>query len=159
MTGKICVKENFIILNIWKGVVQMVSRTKDRWWKVFGFRNYIDPVSLPMSCFLLYTVETINDYSLKLNALKNSAGFSYYLEPIVWHIQMGSVTDNGSGGVYAYRASKAALNQITKSLAIDLEPQGVTTVLLHPGQFSFQPLSIFLWLLAISLMEDAKFRF
>ena len=47
---------------------------------------------------------------------------------------MGSVDDNGSGGYYAYRASKAALNIITKSLAVDLHPHGVTSVLLHPGE-------------------------
>ena len=35
-----------------------------------------------------------------------------------------------------YRASKAALNIITKSLSIDLASQGVTSVLLHPGYVS-----------------------
>lgn len=48
-------------------------------------------------------------------------------------LQMGSVDDNGSGGSYAYRASKAALNIINKSLSIDLAGDGVTCVLLHPG--------------------------
>lgn len=48
-------------------------------------------------------------------------------------LQMGSLDDNTSGGTYAYRASKAALNQVTKSLTIDLEPQGITVALLHPG--------------------------
>lgn len=33
----------------------------------------------------------------------------------------------------AGRSSKAALNIITKSMSIDLEPLGVTCVLLHPG--------------------------
>jgi len=47
--------------------------------------------------------------------------------------KMGSITDNTSGRAYAYRASKAALNQVTKSLSIDLEAQGITCVLLHPG--------------------------
>lgn len=46
---------------------------------------------------------------------------------------MGSVDDNTSGGAYAYRASKSALNVITKSMSIDLEAVGVTSVLLHPG--------------------------
>ena len=36
-------------------------------------------------------------------------------------LQMGSVADNTSGGAYAYRASKAALNTVTQSLAIDLK--------------------------------------
>lgn len=47
--------------------------------------------------------------------------------------RMGSVADNGSGGYYGYRASKAAVNAIGKSLALDLAPRGVAVVLLHPG--------------------------
>ena len=47
--------------------------------------------------------------------------------------RMGSVEDNTSGGYYGYRASKAALNAIGKSLAIDLAPRGISVVLLHPG--------------------------
>jgi NAD(P)-dependent dehydrogenase (short-subunit alcohol dehydrogenase family) len=46
--------------------------------------------------------------------------------------KVGSIDDNGSGGAYAYRTSKAAVNQIAKSLYIDLEEQA-TVVLLHPG--------------------------
>jgi NAD(P)-dependent dehydrogenase (short-subunit alcohol dehydrogenase family) len=47
--------------------------------------------------------------------------------------RMGSVTDNGSGGYYGYRASKAAVNAIGKSLAVDLAPRGVAVFLMHPG--------------------------
>lgn len=47
--------------------------------------------------------------------------------------RMGSIEDNTSGGAYGYRASKAALNIIGKSLAIDLQEQGVAVALLHPG--------------------------
>lgn len=47
--------------------------------------------------------------------------------------RMGSVSDNGSGAYYGYRASKAALNAFGKSLAIDLKPKGVSVALLHPG--------------------------
>jgi NAD(P)-dependent dehydrogenase (short-subunit alcohol dehydrogenase family) len=46
---------------------------------------------------------------------------------------MGSISDNGSGGSYLYRSSKAALNAIVKSLSIDLKGRGVKTVVLHPG--------------------------
>ncbi len=44
---------------------------------------------------------------------------------------MGSIADNSSGGSYAYRASKAALNMITKSFAVEY-PQ-ISFVLIHPG--------------------------
>jgi NAD(P)-dependent dehydrogenase (short-subunit alcohol dehydrogenase family) len=47
--------------------------------------------------------------------------------------RMGSIADNGSGGFYAYRASKAALNMVTKCLAEDLKGAGVIAVALHPG--------------------------
>jgi NAD(P)-dependent dehydrogenase (short-subunit alcohol dehydrogenase family) len=47
--------------------------------------------------------------------------------------RMGSVADNTSGGSYIYRSSKAALNAMGKSVAIDLAPRGITTALLHPG--------------------------
>ena len=47
--------------------------------------------------------------------------------------RMGSIADNSSGGSYGYRMSKAALNIAGKSLAIDLKPQGIAVVILHPG--------------------------
>ncbi len=47
--------------------------------------------------------------------------------------RMGSVADNDSGGRYGYRASKAAVNAIGKSLAVDLHPRGIAVFLLHPG--------------------------
>lgn len=46
---------------------------------------------------------------------------------------MGSIADNGSGGSYLYRSSKAAVNMVVKSLAIDLKQLGITAVVLHPG--------------------------
>jgi NAD(P)-dependent dehydrogenase (short-subunit alcohol dehydrogenase family) len=47
--------------------------------------------------------------------------------------RMGSIADNDSGGSYGYRASKAAVNAIGKSLAVDLLPRGIAVFLLHPG--------------------------
>lgn len=47
--------------------------------------------------------------------------------------RMGSIADNGSGGYYGYRASKAALNAIGKSLAMDLRDRGVAVGIVHPG--------------------------
>jgi NAD(P)-dependent dehydrogenase (short-subunit alcohol dehydrogenase family) len=47
--------------------------------------------------------------------------------------RMGSIEDNDSGGYYGYRASKAAVNMIGRSLARDLERRGVAVALLHPG--------------------------
>lgn len=47
--------------------------------------------------------------------------------------RMGSIEDNTSGAYYGYRASKAALNAIGKSLANDLKQHGVAVVQIHPG--------------------------
>ncbi len=47
--------------------------------------------------------------------------------------RMGSMADNGSGGYYGYRMSKAALNAAGVSMARDLAPRGVAVGLFHPG--------------------------
>jgi NAD(P)-dependent dehydrogenase (short-subunit alcohol dehydrogenase family) len=47
--------------------------------------------------------------------------------------RVGSIGDNSSGGTYAYRSSKAAVNSIGKSMAMDLKAKGVVVSLLHPG--------------------------
>jgi NAD(P)-dependent dehydrogenase (short-subunit alcohol dehydrogenase family) len=47
--------------------------------------------------------------------------------------RMGSIGDNGSGGYYGYRMSKAALNAAGMSLARDLASAGVAVAILHPG--------------------------
>ena len=47
--------------------------------------------------------------------------------------QMGSIDDNGSGGSYLYRSSKAAANMVVKSLAVDLKEKGITSVAFNPG--------------------------
>jgi NAD(P)-dependent dehydrogenase (short-subunit alcohol dehydrogenase family) len=46
---------------------------------------------------------------------------------------MGSIGDNGSGGYFGYRMSKAALNAAGVSLALELKPRGVAVAILHPG--------------------------
>jgi NAD(P)-dependent dehydrogenase (short-subunit alcohol dehydrogenase family) len=46
---------------------------------------------------------------------------------------MGSMTDNGSGGAYGYRMSKAAVNAASVSLAHDLRGREIAVAILHPG--------------------------
>jgi len=46
---------------------------------------------------------------------------------------MGSISDNTSGGYYAYRMSKAALNMASKSLAIDLRGERIASAVINPG--------------------------
>lgn len=47
--------------------------------------------------------------------------------------QLGSIDDNTSGGSYAYRSSKTAVNMIGKSLSCDLRAKNVSVQLLAPG--------------------------
>jgi len=47
--------------------------------------------------------------------------------------EIGSIAENDFGKMYAYRASKAALNAIMKSMSVDLSQKGVVAVPLHPG--------------------------
>lgn len=46
---------------------------------------------------------------------------------------VGSIARNTSGGMYAYRSTKAAANAIMKSMGLDLAPRGIVAVAVHPG--------------------------
>lgn len=54
--------------------------------------------------------------------------------------RVSSIGDNRKGGWYAYRSSKAALNMMIKSLAIEWArlPRPITCYLLHPGTVATQ---------------------
>jgi NAD(P)-dependent dehydrogenase (short-subunit alcohol dehydrogenase family) len=45
---------------------------------------------------------------------------------------MGSISDS-SGGYYAYRASKAALNMSFHNLGLDLKQRGIISFVINPG--------------------------
>ena len=47
--------------------------------------------------------------------------------------RVGSISDNRLGGWHSYRMSKAALNQATKCLALELKRQGTLVFSYHPG--------------------------
>jgi len=46
--------------------------------------------------------------------------------------EMGSISRD-SVGMYAYRSSKAAVNKVMKVLAMELQEQGISVIVLHPG--------------------------
>jgi NAD(P)-dependent dehydrogenase (short-subunit alcohol dehydrogenase family) len=80
-----------------------------------------------MESYLVNSVAPLEITSALLPLLKKSQ------QPRVAHITslMGSISDNGSGGYYSYRASKTALNMINMSLTKD--NPWLTSVVLHPG--------------------------
>jgi NAD(P)-dependent dehydrogenase (short-subunit alcohol dehydrogenase family) len=47
--------------------------------------------------------------------------------------RVGSVSAKTSGGDYAYAASKAALNIMTRALAAELAPEGIVVIAITPG--------------------------
>ena len=49
--------------------------------------------------------------------------------------KVGSISDNGFGGWYSYRASKAALNQLIKTASIEMKVKNKQAIFLalHPG--------------------------
>ena len=48
--------------------------------------------------------------------------------------EMGSLSDSANhGSAYAYRASKAAVNMLMKTLAVDLANRGIKILILNPG--------------------------
>jgi len=47
--------------------------------------------------------------------------------------KMASIAENASGGDYAYRTSKAALNMLARGMANDLRGRGVAVVVISPG--------------------------
>jgi NAD(P)-dependent dehydrogenase (short-subunit alcohol dehydrogenase family) len=46
---------------------------------------------------------------------------------------LGSIGDNRSGGFYAYRMAKAALNMMSKNLAVELRGEGIASYVINPG--------------------------
>ncbi len=72
-----------------------------------------------------------------LGALRATSIFRSHLREgskvILITSRMGSIEDNGSGGYYGYRMSKAALNMAGVNLAHDLRPNGISVAVLHPG--------------------------
>lgn len=47
--------------------------------------------------------------------------------------RVGSISDNGLGGWYSYRISKAGLNQATRTMALEFKRRATWCVALHPG--------------------------
>src|SRR5690606_7002309 len=46
---------------------------------------------------------------------------------------LGSIGMNTTGGLYGYRASKAAVNAVMRSMSIDLRERGILAIAMHPG--------------------------
>ena len=67
------------------------------------------------------------------NAFEEHVAASDQRQMVFIGTRSGSIGDNTSGGHYAYRCSKTALNMAVKSLSIDFKSRGIITAVLHPG--------------------------
>eukprot|EP00928_Gymnodinium_smaydae_P023502 TRINITY_DN19372_c0_g1_i1.p1 TRINITY_DN19372_c0_g1~~TRINITY_DN19372_c0_g1_i1.p1 ORF type:complete len:302 (+),score=51.29 TRINITY_DN19372_c0_g1_i1:21-926(+) len=56
-----------------------------------------------------------------------------YARAVFYSARVGSIGDNGTGGWYSYRGSKAALNQFVRCFALELKAHGICCLALHPG--------------------------
>jgi NAD(P)-dependent dehydrogenase (short-subunit alcohol dehydrogenase family) len=81
-----------------------------------------------LDVFSINTVAPIRVVQTLLPRLKHGAATIANMSS-----KMGSVSDNNSGGNYAYRASKSALCIVSKSMAIDLQKYAIDVLCLHPG--------------------------
>ncbi|MGZ3695376.1 MAG: SDR family oxidoreductase [Bdellovibrionota bacterium] len=92
--------------------------------KEFGPLSEVDPEDV-MNVFNVNTLGPLRVSQLAMPFLKKGG--------TVAHITslMGSIADNASGGYYAYRMSKTALNMFNRCLAHDF-PEA-TCLVLHPG--------------------------
>ncbi|KAL9104991.1 MAG: hypothetical protein Q9187_008838, partial [Circinaria calcarea] len=91
--------------------------------------NALGPILL-MKHFSPFLPKKATEIDSSLDGLPSSAVFA------MMSARVGSITDNSAGGWYSYRSSKAAVNQIAKSLDIYLKNSSgekAMAVSLHPG--------------------------
>jgi NAD(P)-dependent dehydrogenase (short-subunit alcohol dehydrogenase family) len=96
------------------------GQTDHALWPRILLTNLIGPMKMAESF-----VEQVARSELKMMAFVSS--------------RMGSIALNNSGGSYAYRSSKAGLNMIVKTLAVDLAPRAICVLALHPGWAATEP--------------------
>lgn len=85
-----------------------------------------------MGTFEVNVVGALNVVTAVLPSLRVAAARGLKPKVVVMSSRMGSMAANSTGGGYAYRASKAALNAVVRSMSIDI-PE-VCFALMHPGR-------------------------
>jgi len=99
----------------------------------FGPERKVEQVELAA----LQTVFAVNAFGPILLARHALPFLRHDQDPVLASLsaRVGSIEDNGRGGWYAYRAAKAAQNQLLKTLSIELRRRAehCAVVLLHPG--------------------------
>ncbi len=88
-----------------------------------------------MNAQLFQTCFSVNSIApvLLTQALMDSLKRAHQAKVIMVTSFLGSLKENTDGQFYIYRASKAALNAASKALALDLEPEDITVLMINPG--------------------------
>lgn len=102
----------------------------DRDWTIKTFNvNYLGPVFLSQALAPMMR----SNYNKRSSAKNNDQDDRPASVIANLSARVGSISDNGLGGWISYRSSKAALNQATRTMALELKRQGTWTISLHPG--------------------------
>jgi NAD(P)-dependent dehydrogenase (short-subunit alcohol dehydrogenase family) len=80
----------------------------------------------------IFEVNTIAPVQVLAALLENVAA-STQKKVVNISSKVGSIADGPSGGSYAYRSSKTALNMAMVNAAHELKARGLTILLIHPG--------------------------
>src|SRR5512134_1867009 len=80
----------------------------------------------------IFEVNTIAPVQILAALLENVAA-SHHRKVVNISSKVGSIGDNPTGGSYAYRSSKTALNMAMANAAHELKARGITILLIHPG--------------------------
>lgn len=80
-----------------------------------------------------FSINTFGPFFLTQALMPNILAATGTKHVAVTSSRVGSIADNSSGGHYAYRASKTAVNSIFKNMAVELQDQNIVVSMLHPG--------------------------
>ena len=68
-----------------------------------------------------------------IQALRDNLVSAKHPKVITISSMLGSIADNGGGGLIVYRSTKAAVNQVMKGLSHDLKGDNIIVCPMHPG--------------------------
>jgi len=89
--------------------------------ETISFKDFYDAFKINSLSILKLTKIILENDNMSLEKIINISS------------EMGSITRNRAGNYYIYRATKAALNSISKNLSIDLNNNNIVVASIHPG--------------------------
>lgn len=115
------------------GPERSINKIDRKWFEKSFACNVIGPVMLTkeLSSLLMQrqlTRKNVDDTNNSSNTISRSPAIIVNLSA-----RVGSISDNELGGWYSYRISKAALNQATRTIALEMKRSNTWAISLHPG--------------------------